>query len=391
MMAFVGKIHNAEQSLGTKLGGDIGDVLQGLAAKKAQQVKVNQNRQLLGSLGLGKEQASNLAHYDDKTIFDFLKTIPGLYVGDQNQGYSQGSQQGMEGLAPQQEQQQGQYQDPAQNRFQQGYNQGQPNQQSNMQQGQVPGMGQQNGVQGSERPRLMTKGNTNKPNPFELAEFKENLKERHESVKESRKFAKSLLSDYKVAKENNMRLDKMEKLIETGRLTPSLFASGINAISKGVFGKHTGIDLSSLLTTETQEFNKLSADFVKGAKNVFGSRITDKDLEVFMNTIPHAGQSNQAKQALIDNLRVFNQGIEARQLAAKGILKANNGVVPPNFEQLVEDVSESRLDELAKEFNQIRHKDVAPALGHAFKPGQYQQLKSEKEEKIRKHQEAKKK
>jgi len=180
---------------------------------------------------------------------------------------------------------------------------------------------------------------------FELNKL--DRKEQFAIDKETKPVYDKISNEAKAAKMNNVRLDRMEKLIDSGKLNDPAYAALIKTISHGIFG--FGIDLTSLLTPESQEFNKLSKDFVKGAKAYFGSRLTDTDLRTFLETVPDLSQSDAGKRAVINNLKLFNEADLSRKKVAEQIIKDNNGRRPSDFDSQVEEGVAPQLDALAEQ------------------------------------------
>ena len=172
----------------------------------------------------------------------------------------------------------------------------------------------------------------------ELREIKkENNKETKEFYRETRKLSKS-------AKDNNMRLERMENLIQTGQLDDPIFASLLKTLGK------IKIDLTSLLSPESQEFQKLSTDFIKDVKNVFGGRITDNEVKLFLQTIPNLSQSNKGKARVIRNLKLINNANMQKSKIMDAVIKNNGGIRPSDLEERVEESMDPILDKLAEEF-----------------------------------------
>ncbi|CDK30836.1 hypothetical protein [Candidatus Babela massiliensis] len=155
-----------------------------------------------------------------------------------------------------------------------------------------------------------------------LAERKFNAEQErirsHDSRVEQAKIDKETLPIYqeniklaKNADENNKRLDRMEKILAKGNLGTPIFNATIKKLSKGIFG--FGIDLSSLMTADAQEFEKLSAQFASGAKEVFPGRVTNLDLESYMKQIPNLSQSAAGIQRIINSMRTANKAALLRK------------------------------------------------------------------------------
>lgn len=185
-----------------------------------------------------------------------------------------------------------------------------------------------------------------------IAPSKEKQKMAHEEQKMINKevfpYIKEVQQKAKGAKENDMRLNRMEKLIESGKLNNPQFASLLKTLKHGIWG--LGIDLSGLLSPESQEFEKISGDFVKNAKELFGNRITDTDLKAFLATIPNLSQSNDGKAAVIRNLKLMNKAAEIREKTARSLLKKYGTKPPLDFEAEVEEKIKPELDAIAAEF-----------------------------------------
>jgi hypothetical protein len=173
-------------------------------------------------------------------------------------------------------------------------------------------------------------------------------KDQHEIDKETLPFYTSTIKEAHAAKDSDKRLDRMENLIKGGKLASPLWSSALETISKGVFG--FGIDLKHLLNADSQEFDKISKDFVKNVKDYFGSRLTDAYLRVFLATLPTLSQTDEGKVRVIHNLRSFNKASELKKDAMSRILKANGGRRPRDLEALVEKAIAPQLDALASNF-----------------------------------------
>lgn len=169
-------------------------------------------------------------------------------------------------------------------------------------------------------------------------------------IKQSREEVKDINKKYDAARNADMRISKMEKLIDSGKLNHPVIAGLAKTATKGIFG--IGLNLMGLLSPESQEFDKLSTDFVKDAKDIFGSRLTNLDIETFLQTVPTLSQSNDGKRRVINNLKLFNEGAKIKKNAMDEIIDANGGVTPPNIESLVEKVAAPRLDALAERFKE---------------------------------------
>ncbi len=201
------------------------------------------------------------------------------------------------------------------------------------------------------------------------------------ALKETKKYVDTLKDQEKAAKESDLRLNRMVKLIEKGKLPNAGLWSFLTKIEEAgplasgaagallghvvpgighVVGGVAGALSSPLAgaaksiirsgSPDVEEFEKLSADFVKNAKQFFGSRITDADLRVFMQTLPTLMQTDAGKKKVIENLKSLNELSEIESKAAREIIRDNGGIPPLDIEQQVKDRISDEVDKVAKRF-----------------------------------------
>ena len=218
-------------------------------------------------------------------------------------------------------------------------------------------------------------------------------KEKAAAQKETAPYYREILEQDRVAKKMDADTNRMLKLIEKGDLpnpafykilknledhvTPLAGASagaaiggalgalggpvaGPAAIAGGTIGAGVGSIVQPITTLlrygekklypDTEEFEKLSAGFIAGAKAIFGSRITDRDLISFMETVPTLGQTDSGKKAVIRNIQLTNKAAEIKAKNMRKIIAENGGSRPADLQNEVEERSSEELDKLAKQF-----------------------------------------
>lgn len=181
--------------------------------------------------------------------------------------------------------------------------------------------------------------------------LKEQKQKRSEGRKESQKYYNEINAAATGAKDDIIRLDKIMELNEKGNLGFPILNSIIKGLGNiSLFGTNLGIDLSGLMTADAQTLDKLSTDFVKNAKQYFGSRLTDADLKAYMKTVPTLLNSKEGRREVIRNMRIFLEAKLIRQKAMNEIIKANGNEKPENLNTLVDEASESLINNLAEQF-----------------------------------------
>jgi len=157
-----------------------------------------------------------------------------------------------------------------------------------------------------------------------------------------------------------MRIERMETLNEEGNLTnPALYA----ALHKA------GLDFPVLLTPESQEFKKLTIDFLKDAKKIFGARVTNFEAEKFLESIPSLSQTKEGRRRVINNLKLFYRGSDLKAKALKEVIKENRGTPPLDLMEKVDEKVRPAMDQLAKEFKsgirtgEVKSEQEKPSVG----------------------------
>lgn len=188
--------------------------------------------------------------------------------------------------------------------------------------------------------------------------LKEYPKEEEETLKKPKAFIEEIDTGAKAAKESNPRLNRMLELVKKGKLSGSTMSGFVNTLQKGIFG--LGVDLSGLLLSpDSEEFQKLTADFSKLIKNYFpGGKITNVMIDQFMKTIPNSLQSDEGKLRVINNLMNINTAAMLNKQAKDEILKETKGKIPANIEELIQTKIGNKLDVLAEKF--ARGESVIP-------------------------------
>lgn len=400
-----------EQTTSESVGSAIGNALQMLAHNKinevAQQKQYAQQSKGLQALGYSPEQASGLSGLDSSLLAPFLKekaktNFPmanneNANIGQFFEGLTPNQLQAYQTLSPGEKGTilRGIIEDPS--RFIKNYQNPQPSKQSDAAERQILNQVSKPESQSNEkqlkptqaekditkllqepkvtpaqrvaqlRNELIQQGVPPKQATTEANRIrKEEEKQQTEKPKLAEKKQQHIDKKYapyleKVNKEadaaatNIDRLKRMHELIETGNLTSPTTASFIDTLSKIPF---FGIDLTGLLSPESQEFKKLSRDFLVTAKDIFGSRITEGEVKIFLDRVPNLSLSDGGKLAVINNLMRISEGALLKQKASQDIIEKNNNETPNQLDKLVNHKIKPQLDQLAKDFARAGHRRV---------------------------------
>lgn len=201
----------------------------------------------------------------------------------------------------------------------------------------------------------------------ELAEKKLNAAEQSRINKETLPTYTKINDMAHGARESDMRLNRIEQLLDKGNVQDNVFIRGLDAASHNKYlGEIFGAVKTLVSNRDTQEFEKLSKDFLRDAKQFFGNRVTQGEIFTFLQTVPSLSQTNEGKRRVIRNMKIFNEGAKLRKQAMDKIIKDNGGRRPENLEILIEDMVGPQLDALANKFKEGATGALG-TLGHTAK------------------------
>ena len=169
---------------------------------------------------------------------------------------------------------------------------------------------------------------------------------KRQSYKETKGERENFLKDYQESKRDIDDFKRMRELENEGKLnTPGYLE----------FLKRAGLDMPALMNEGSEEFKKLEANFLRNAKQYYGGRVTNQEMEQFLKTIPSLSQSPEGRKRVIANLENLARVKMERYQAYKDIKTQYKGVIPPDISELVEERLDKKLDNLATQFR----KDLA--------------------------------
>jgi hypothetical protein len=167
-----------------------------------------------------------------------------------------------------------------------------------------------------------------------------------EDFKQAYEYAEDITGIGRASKQGLAEAKRMEKLNNSGKLSPALWSSAVKLIGAGGYGP----DLTSLLSPESVEFDKIATGFLKNAKNYFGSRMTEGEVNLFLRTVPSLLQSKKGRERLIHNMQNMFEAGNIRAQAFHEIKKELGGRTPANIEALVEEAVGPQIDKLHSDF-----------------------------------------
>jgi|GEM_PF-2768015 hypothetical protein len=195
------------------------------------------------------------------------------------------------------------------------------------------------------------------PNPVERR-HRETLKAEESKVEQRREEAqqKQMERAYTATKDIRKQIvdDKRtaEKDINSITHQEELEKSG-NLISPGYYSalKKVGLDIPALLgSPESEAYIKSTQQFLGNARQVYGGRVTNFELEQFMKSIATLENTPKGRKIILEQMKNLAQAKIARYNAMEKILADNKGVPPFDLNEQIERVAGKKLDKLSKKF-----------------------------------------
>lgn len=310
------------QSLGSGLGEGLKALTEHKLGEVMRQKEVSQGAQFWKSLGLDDQTAYAFASTPKEVQKSLLDRLEGASIGQPQQA-QQPSAIGQQGQVGQQQLAQAISQ-PGQV--------GQPQQADQLQ-------------QPSEKPQI-----TLGVNPLERR-HRETLAQQKELAQEkaTKEVRHDIVQKARAAKQDLRDLDRLEELQNTGKLDTPGYTE---------FLSKAGMDIQALKNPESEEFQKIQANFLRNAKQYFGGRISNYEVESFLKTIPSLSNSNEGRKRVIANLKNISRGAIQYNEAMKEVLAENKGIPPFDLEERIDDKIDKRMDKISDLFKKDLAKPV---------------------------------
>jgi len=153
-------------------------------------------------------------------------------------------------------------------------------------------------------------------------------------------FKKEVVNNYNESLMTDSRLKRMKALNKKGTLTTPATAAFLDKF---------GIPIGVLGSPDSEEFDKLSKDFLKSISSYFPGRVNIVEVENFLKTIPSLMNSQEGRNRIIDNLLVMNEPKKLMYNAYTDIRK-EGGKLPVDLREAVFDRIEPQLQNMADTF-----------------------------------------
>jgi hypothetical protein len=131
----------------------------------------------------------------------------------------------------------------------------------------------------------------------------EKVKWENNNEKENNKELKESQSKKKVYRDNGLLIKSMTNTNDSGKLPSGLSNLIIDPKTGDISGE---AQLAGLVNPETQLYVKNLKQFLKGAKEFFGARVTNFDVKSFMAQLPTLLNSDQGRRLILKQMEYVN-------------------------------------------------------------------------------------
>lgn len=173
--------------------------------------------------------------------------------------------------------------------------------------------------------------------------------ERRSAFKETKESREKILEEAKTAKKELRDLNELEELNSKGDLdTPGYIE----------FLERSGLDINALKNPDSEQFQNIARNFLAGAKEYYGGRVSNNEMEQFLKNIPSLSQSPEGRKRVIAQMKNLAQAKLAYADTMSEIIKENKGIPPLDLGEQIYERIDVRLDKLHEQFKKDLSKEV---------------------------------
>lgn len=138
-------------------------------------------------------------------------------------------------------------------------------------------------------------------------------------------------------------MKEQKKLSDSGKMNAPLYIAAIDKF----------MPFDALKSPATQTFQSLEKEFLKDLKSIFGGRITDREMDTFLRSIPKATNSPEAQKMIMDRLDAYYKAKQLKFRVMRQVIKENNGIPPLDLQEIIQEKTSKKELEYANRFRGI--------------------------------------
>lgn len=181
---------------------------------------------------------------------------------------------------------------------------------------------------------------------------KEKVQTQSELRKENLPAYKQATDKLKGFKDENLSLKQLENINKTDKLPKGMGRLNIN-------WKSGELRIPAISNAETQLFVKTVNDFTVKAKDTFGARVTNFELQRFMQRLPTLANTKEGRELIIGQMKTINELNQLYHDSLKEVYRnyGMGNIDPGQAEMVAEDLRKDKEELLLNKYNSIVVKD----------------------------------
>lgn len=213
--------------------------------------------------------------------------------------------------------------------------------------------GQMQGMTGAEQPSGMMQPPEKPEKPsFKAIDYDRGLTPKERVARQEGRYGKNLPL-YQESQKKLQGLEAEKDSLDTlSELSPK-----IGTFQRLNINPSTGeLIIPGLASAETQRFVKTINDFTVKAKDSFGARVSNFELDRFMKRLPTLANSEEGRRQIIRQMQIINDINTARERSLQQVFDEHGGIRNIDYdkaERLADKESKGRIENLRKESRMI--------------------------------------
>lgn len=188
--------------------------------------------------------------------------------------------------------------------------------------------------------------------------FNDFSKKRSEARQQNQKMFEEVRSDRPRRREMEREIEALVNLVNSDQLPDSVYERALINPKTGEF--YGFAKLAGLQTPAAQRFEKIIARFQSGAKDYYGARVTNFDLESYMKQFPSLMNTKEGRMQIAKMLQISQQARNLYDKALEDVYRkyGTNKLDPVKVDELVESLISDDLAELERRFLEIDEQNM---------------------------------
>lgn len=155
-------------------------------------------------------------------------------------------------------------------------------------------------------------------------------------------YREEILKNEEASREALHSIKSAQELEKSGDFPSQQFASFL----KGADWE----DVPGFLSGKAEAYNKILANFQRGAKDIYGGRITNFEMEQFLKTIPTLQHTPEGRSRIWSMMKTYYRGGKEKAKIERQVIKENGGVPPQDLHEKVNEKFKPVSKDLSKRF-----------------------------------------